>query len=86
MRMVMNNLDPEVGERPQDLVAYGGAGKAPRICWLGYGERDRLGVLVNHMVKSGQVESERIFILEPKSLAPQQKEKLRDCRAELRIK
>ena len=30
MRMLMNNLDPEVGERPQDLVVYGGAGKAAR--------------------------------------------------------
>ncbi len=50
-RMLCNNLDPEVAERPQDLVVYGGAGKAARICWLGYGERDRLGVLVNHMVK-----------------------------------
>jgi urocanate hydratase len=30
IRMLMNNLDPEVGERPQDLVVYGGAGKAAR--------------------------------------------------------
>jgi len=30
LRMLMNNLDPEVGERPQDLVVYGGAGKAAR--------------------------------------------------------
>jgi urocanate hydratase len=30
MRMLMNNLDPEVGERPQDLVVYGGTGKAAR--------------------------------------------------------
>ena len=28
--MLMNNLDPEVAERPQDLVVYGGAGKAAR--------------------------------------------------------
>ena len=28
LRMLMNNLDPEVGERPQDLVVYGGIGKA----------------------------------------------------------
>jgi hypothetical protein len=63
-----------------------GREKPPGSAWLGYGERDHLGVLVNHMVKSGQVESERIFILEPKSLAPQQKEKFKDCRAELRIK
>src|SRR5437764_11486118 len=30
MRMLMNNLDAEVGERPQDLVVYGGTGKAAR--------------------------------------------------------
>ena len=30
MRMIMNNLDPEVAERPQDLVVYGGSGKAAR--------------------------------------------------------
>jgi len=30
MRMLMNNLDPDVAERPQDLVVYGGTGKAAR--------------------------------------------------------
>ncbi|HEX8918314.1 MAG TPA: urocanate hydratase [Chloroflexota bacterium] len=30
LRMLMNNLDPDVAERPQDLVVYGGAGKAAR--------------------------------------------------------
>ena len=30
LRMLMNNLDPEVAERPQDLVVYGGTGKAVR--------------------------------------------------------
>ena len=30
MRMLMNNLDPEVAERPQDLVVYGGRGQAAR--------------------------------------------------------
>jgi urocanate hydratase len=30
MRMLMNNLDPEVAERPDDLVVYGGIGKAAR--------------------------------------------------------
>ena len=29
-RMIQNNLDPEVAERPQDLVVYGGRGKAAR--------------------------------------------------------
>ena len=30
LRMLMNNLDPEVAERPEDLVVYGGLGKAAR--------------------------------------------------------
>src|SRR3954470_14413161 len=32
MRMLMNNLDEEVGERPRDLVVYGGTGKTSRNC------------------------------------------------------
>ncbi|MEV0839390.1 urocanate hydratase [Actinocatenispora sera] len=35
MRMLMNNLDPEVAERPQDLVVYGGSGRAARS-WPAY--------------------------------------------------
>jgi len=35
MRMLMNNLDPEVAERPEDLVVYGGTGKAARN-WESY--------------------------------------------------
>lgn len=30
LRMLLNNLDPEVAERPEDLVVYGGIGKAAR--------------------------------------------------------
>ena len=30
LRMLMNNLDPEVAERPEDLVVYGGRGQAAR--------------------------------------------------------
>ncbi len=30
LRMLMSNLDPEVAERPEDLVVYGGSGKAAR--------------------------------------------------------
>jgi urocanate hydratase len=30
LRMIMNNLDPEVAERPEDLVVYGGIGRAAR--------------------------------------------------------
>ncbi len=35
LRMLMNNLDPDVAERPQDLVVYGGTGKAARS-WEDY--------------------------------------------------
>ncbi|MEO7094212.1 MAG: urocanate hydratase, partial [Polyangiales bacterium] len=35
LRMLMNNLDPDVAERPQDLVVYGGTGKAARS-WEAY--------------------------------------------------
>ena len=30
LRMLLNNLDSEVAERPEDLVVYGGTGKAAR--------------------------------------------------------
>ena len=32
MRMLMNNLDPDVAERPDDLVVYGGTGRSPTGC------------------------------------------------------
>ncbi|GIL29258.1 urocanate hydratase [Actinocatenispora comari] len=35
LRMLMNNLDPEVAERPEDLVVYGGSGRAARS-WPAY--------------------------------------------------
>jgi urocanate hydratase len=35
LRMLMNNLDPDVAERPEDLVVYGGSGKAARD-WPSY--------------------------------------------------
>ena len=37
MRMLMNNLDPEVAERPEDLIVYGGEGKAARN-WQAYAD------------------------------------------------
>ena len=30
LRMLLNNLDPEVAERPEELVVYGGRGRAAR--------------------------------------------------------
>jgi urocanate hydratase len=38
MRMLMNNLDPAVAERPEDLIVYGGGGKAART-WECYRRR-----------------------------------------------
>ncbi len=35
MRMLMNNLDPDVAERPEELIIYGGSGKAARN-WESY--------------------------------------------------
>ena len=35
LRMLMNNLDPEVAERPEELIVYGGGGKAARD-WASY--------------------------------------------------
>ncbi len=40
LRMLMNNLDPEVAERPADLVVYGGTGKAARN-WEAFDARCR---------------------------------------------
>ncbi|MBI2384393.1 MAG: urocanate hydratase [Elusimicrobia bacterium] len=57
LRMLMNNLDPEVAERPQDLVVYGGRGKAARN-WACYDAIVRsLKVLENDetlLVQSGK--------------------------------
>jgi len=57
MRMLMNNLDPEVAERPEDLVVYGGIGKAARN-WPAYEaivrELQRLGNDETLLVQSGK--------------------------------
>ena len=39
-----------------------------------------------HILKSGKVEQERVFLIEPKSLQPEKKEKLKDSRVDLRLK
>jgi urocanate hydratase len=57
MRMLMNNLDPEVAERPQELIVYGGTGKAARN-WQCYDSIiDTLKKLENYetlLVQSGK--------------------------------
>ncbi len=57
MRMLMNNLDPEVGERPQDLIVYGGSGKAARNWECYYRIIESLASLENDetlLVQSGK--------------------------------
>ncbi len=57
LRMLMNNLDPDVAERPADLVVYGGIGKAARD-WPSYerivGELERLGDDETLAIQSGK--------------------------------
>ena len=57
MRMLMNNLDPEVAEHPEDLVVYGGSGRAVRS-WPAFhatvGELQRLGNDETLLMQSGK--------------------------------
>src|SRR5690349_320506 len=50
LRMLHNNLDPEVAERPEDLVVYGGTGKAARS-W------DCLDVILKELTELGNDET-----------------------------
>ena len=56
-RLLNNNLDPDVGERPEDLVVYGGTGRAARS-WDAYdaimGELRELGDEETLLVQSGK--------------------------------
>ncbi len=57
MRMLMNNLDPEVAEHPENLVVYGGRGQAARS-WAAYdaivAALQRLDVDETLLVQSGK--------------------------------
>jgi urocanate hydratase len=50
LRMLLNNLDPEVAERPQELVVYGGSGRAAR-------SHDALKALVRTLLQLGEDET-----------------------------
>jgi urocanate hydratase len=50
LRMLLNNLDPEVAERPEELVVYGGSGKAAR-------DHDSLRALVRTLLTLGDDET-----------------------------
>src|SRR5215472_10704556 len=57
LRMLMNNLDPEVAERPEELVVYGGRGKAARNWKCFHAIIDSLRTLQNDetlLVQSGK--------------------------------
>lgn len=57
LRMLMNNLDPDVAERPDELIVYGGGGKAARS-WAAYrsiiATLQRLGNDETLLVQSGK--------------------------------
>src|SRR6184192_2998203 len=57
MRMLMNNLDPDVAERPDELIVYGGSGKAARI-WQAFDAIVRSLTALEHdetlLVQSGK--------------------------------
>jgi len=50
LRMLLNNLDPEVAERPEDLVVYGGSGKAAR-------NPEALRAIVRSLIELGEDET-----------------------------
>jgi urocanate hydratase len=50
LRMLLNNLDPEVAERPEELVVYGGSGKAAR-------NPEALRAIVRSLLELGEEES-----------------------------
>jgi urocanate hydratase len=68
-RMLMNNLDPEVAEKPEDLIVYGGRGKAARNWQAFHKIIETLERLENHqslLVQSGKP----VAVLETQPLAP----------------
>jgi urocanate hydratase len=50
LRMLLNNLDPEVAERPEELIVYGGSGKAAR-------NHEALRALVRSLLSLGEEET-----------------------------
>src|SRR3712207_928337 len=69
LRMLLNNLDPEVAERPEQLVVYGGTGKAAR-------SHDALRAIVRSLLELGDDETllvgsgKPVGILRTSSTAP----------------
>ena len=68
-RMLVNNLDPEVAEKPEELIVYGGRGKAARNWEAFYKILEVLERLENHetlLVQSGKP----VAVVETQPLAP----------------
>jgi len=68
-RMLMNNLDPEVAEKPTELIVYGGRGKAARNWECFHKIVETLDRLENHqtlLIQSGKP----VAVLETQPLAP----------------
>src|SRR5580704_18575685 len=69
LRMLMNNLDPDVAEKPEELIVYGGRGKAARN-WECYNTivdtLERLGNEQTLLVQSGKA----VAVLNTHRLAP----------------
>jgi urocanate hydratase len=68
-RMLMNNLDPDVAEKPEELIVYGGRGKAARNWECYYKIVETLDRLENNqtlLVQSGKA----VAVLETHRLAP----------------
>ena len=70
LRMLMNNLDPDVAERPQDLVVYGGSGRAARS-WAAFDAIDNNANYAVYVLPR----SRDLVSLEPKEQVLHQPEK-----------
>src|SRR5437762_14244639 len=81
LRMLMNNLDPEVAERPDDLVVYGGSGRAART-WAAFdaivAELRRLGDDETLLVQGGKPVG--VFASHPRS---EERRVGKECRSRL---
>jgi urocanate hydratase len=67
LRMLLNNLDPEVAERPEDLIVYGGRGKAAR-------NRESLDLIVKALQELEDTETLLIQSGKPVGILPTHKD------------
>jgi len=67
LRMLLNNLDPEVAERPEDLIVYGGRGKAAR-------NREALALIIKALQQLEEDETLLIQSGKPVAVMPTHKD------------